>query len=206
MAFVGLTTARSYVGASAADDALLTILRDGVEAWMARWIPAHLGASTTLTEVLDGPKTEPANLSGEGADVVIREAHRISLSEQIAVDDLVAIEFRDDLSLDWYDHDEESPSDFSGFEVDGYELIRRSFPWPSGDRLIRVQYSHGYAEDSGPADWRMVELEILRALWRTRASQGLRSASIGPMSVSFESIVKAGVSPQILHSIRRGVR
>ena len=203
MALVSVATARSYSGAHASDDTLLTILRDGVVAWLERWIPGHLGTSATLTEILDGPQPLPTGLTGEYSREAEREARRIQLAEEIDLDDLEAIEFRDSLDLDWYDHDEDDPSDFTDFELDGLYLIRRTWPWPVGDRLIRVQYTHGFAEDAGPADVRLVALESIRALWRTRASQGLRAAAIGPMSVSFESIVRAGVSPAMLNGIRR---
>lgn len=203
MALVSVATARSYAGAAASDDALLTVVRDAVVAWLERWIPGHLGTSKTLTEILDGPQPIPTGLTGEYSREAEREAHRIQLAEEIATGDLVAIEFRDSIDLDWYDHDEDSPSDFTDFEAEGFYLIRRTYPWPAGDRLIRVQYAHGFAEDAGPADVRLVALETIRALWRTRSSQGLRGASIGPMSVSFESIVRAGVSPAMLNSIRR---
>lgn len=153
---------QAYTGSS--DVATLTVLEKGTIAWLQRWIPRYLGVSTSLLNILSGPRQLPARLSQSASDERLR---RVGLSESIALASISAIEERTDPTATWtalgtvatdYEIVQESPVFLAG------RVLRRlTSTWPVGTRNLRITFAHGYAEDAGPDDVTEVALQMISA-------------------------------------------
>lgn len=153
---------QAYTGST--DTATLALLEAGTIEWLQRWIPRYLGVSTSLLNVLSGPRQVPARLSQIANGERLR---RLCISESITLAKITAIEERTDPTASWsalgtvatdYEIVQESP-----LFLAGRVLRRLTASWPSGTRNLRITFTHGFVEDAGPADVTEVALQMIKA-------------------------------------------
>lgn len=195
----------TYTGSS--DTTTLTQLEAGTVAWLQGWIPRYLGTSTTLTEVLDGPRRFRPRLTGRHE---AERLHTLWLSESIASGSLVSVEERETYTDDWTDLP--NPADLTEYEIrtdtpygtTGRQLIRKPQPWPHGHANLRIKYTHGYAEDSGPDDVTLAILQIVKGMLDVKEIGLLEGEEEGGVDIEYHQVLGLpGVDGNLLASLRR---
>lgn len=198
---------QAYTGST--DAATLAFLETGTIAWLERWIPRYLGVPKVLTEIHDGPARERDRLSG-GRDQGER-LRRVWLSEEIEFSVLLSVESRSSASAPWVDLPD--PADLTDFEIrpvaphaaSGRKFLRLSAPFPQGRANIRVKFTHGYAEDAGPADVTAVALQMIKSQSVEQEAVGLEESRADGVEEKFGDNLGSlpGVSSRMLAALRR---
>lgn len=203
-------TMQTYTGST--DSVLLAQLRDGWVEWLQAWIPRYLGTSTTLTEVHSGPQ---ARLGGLIPKSDGERTRTIWLSEAIAEDALTSVKYRTTHDTSWADlaTDSNGDADLTQFEIRpwsphvtvGYQLVYKNACFPQGHGNLQVKYTHGYAEDAGPADVTLTLLELVKAGVEAHGQGNLDAIRDEDGQIVFAKIAGlGGVNMDRLLGLKRG--
>lgn len=94
-----------------------------------------------------------------------------------------------------------------GDAVDGFSWSRAGVlvgAWPTGRRNVAVTYSHGYAADSIPAEFKLVTLNVAARAWLNPG--GLSQETLGDLSRSFQTSAGMALSPAERDIVARALR
>jgi len=147
----------------------------------------------SLEEVLDGGDAVEGDIVGRSS---VPSYSSVYLRE-VPSGPVTAVAFRDQIGSAWVDQD------LADFELDGRELISLTGGFPSGYRTVKVMYPFGYSEDQDPAGDRylanaqLVVLQLVKYVYERRKAGLIKTAGIGPMRITYQDAVDAGVADMI---------
>lgn len=208
MGLVSSAVLQAYTGST--DTTLLGQLADGFQAWLQSWIPRYLGTSTALTEVHSGPRRNRKRIEPGLSSERLRT---LWLGEEIASGSLTSVKYRTTHDSSWTDLsvDSDGAADLTDFEIrpthpwgtTGRQLVRLGQTYPAGAGNLQVVYSHGYAEDAGPAD---VTLAILQGVagWLTKhGTGGMKSEKVEGVTLTYATVASLpGVDGALLANLK----
>lgn len=141
-------------------DTVLPLLEAAAVDFVQQETGRHFGASTTITEYVDG--------NGDRA---------IWIGEAPA--SLTSVHVHDQPGDDW---EEILAGDADGFELRGRRVIRKGGACWERCREYRFVYDFGYAAGAEPPEIRDLVTQIVAVRWRQRGIEGHVSGSIGDYS------------------------
>ncbi|MCP3961292.1 MAG: hypothetical protein GY719_25885 [bacterium] len=208
MGLVSSAVLQAYTGSS--DTALLAQLAGGFEAWLQGWIPRYLGTSTTLTEVRDGPRRSRRRIESGLSSARLRT---MWLAEEIASGSLLSVKYRSTPDSSWVDLsvDANGAADLTDFEIrasfpwqtTGRQLVRLAETFPAGDGNLQIKYTHGYAEDVGPADVMLAVMQGVKGWIDAKAAGLLKSERVDDMAWTFAQVAAMpGVDGSLLAGLK----
>jgi len=123
-----------------------------------------------------GPPLERVQLINGGCQAV-------ELEDEPTADTTLAVETRDDIFSTFEVLDELDDDGEPNYALDGRHLVHRTF-WPAGRKTVRVTYTAGFDEGTGPQHFQNLVLEMVVEGWQAAqaaaaVSAGIKSEEIG---------------------------
>lgn len=182
---ISLARLQSYLGVSGDAD-YLTQVEIAAVADIERLTGRYLGTAKAFVDIRDLPVTVLRLVRATGQ---ANKSQEVELSQPAALSALTIYE-RASMLDDWETVDELDDDGAAVFEVQGRTLYRRLGAWPEGERVVKVEYSFGYAVDTLPACFEAVLFDLVAERYRgvqARSLGAISSASVQGSSIAFRS-------------------